>query len=62
MGNIRYVTIGGVAGTHNIYYDDWTYEINSRKPVAGYTITSLDAVITAYEEEHPEEQSEDEYM
>lgn len=55
MTEIKFVTIGGKPNTHNIYYVDWTYEINSAREVSGYEITDFETVNAAYISEHPEE-------
>jgi hypothetical protein len=54
--DIRYVTIAGLPGTHNVYYSNWTYEINSSKDVSGCEIVDFEAVNAAYRAEHPEEE------
>ena len=53
---IRFVTPGGKPGTHNIYYVNWTYELNTSKDVSGCEIVDFEAVNTAYLAEHPEEE------
>jgi hypothetical protein len=58
MTEIRFVTVGGKPNTHNIYYDDWTYQINSSRDVSGYEITDFETVNAAYISEHPEDTEE----
>ena len=52
---IKFVTIGGKAGTYNVYFDDWTCKINTDMDVSGYEIDTWEIVKAAYEAEHPEE-------
>ena len=52
---IKFVTIGGKTGTHNVYFDNRTYKINTDMDVSGYEVLTWETVKAAYEAEHPEE-------
>jgi len=59
---IKFVTIGGKTGTHNVYFDNWTCKINTDMDVSGYDIVDFETVNAAYAEEHPEEEETDDYI
>jgi hypothetical protein len=58
MTEIRFVTNGSRPNTHNIYYDNWSYKINSSDDVSEYEVTDFETVNAAYIAEHPEETEE----
>jgi hypothetical protein len=59
---IKFVTIGGKTGTHNVYFDNWICKINTDMDVSGYEIDTWETVKAAYEAEHPEEEETDDYI
>jgi hypothetical protein len=59
---IKFVTIGGKTGTHNVYFDNGTCKINTDMDVSGYEVLTWETVKAAYEAEHPEEEETDDYI
>lgn len=60
MSKIKYVTEGGKPNTHNVYYDDWTYRLNSDIDVSDQKITTFTIVNEEHKKTFPEQYIEKE--
>ena len=58
MTEIMYITNGGLAGKHNIYFSDWSCKINTVATEDQITsvggLSDLDYVMEQYKLTHPE--------
>ncbi|MFA6997255.1 MAG: hypothetical protein WC181_08395 [Defluviitoga sp.] len=53
---VRFVTLGGIPGKFNVYFENWTCKINATMDVSGYEIVDFETVNAVYTAEHPEEE------